>query len=145
MVEKTGVMEDKYNLQRFLDAQKSDYDRALQELSHGRKRSHWIWYIFPQLAVLGYSHNAKYYGIGGRGEAEAYLQNPILGMRLREAAEALLAHPDKKAVDILGNIDAVKVRSCMTLFDAVSPGDVFRKVLDVFYNGSVDKMTLENM
>ena len=137
--------DDKYNLQRFLRAQDDKYDCALLELENGRKRSHWIWYIFPQLAVLGYSRNAKYYGISCLDEAKAYMQNPVLGGRLRRVVEVLLSHSGKNAVDILGCIDAVKVRSCMTLFDAVSPDDVFRKVLDCFYDGSVDERTLENI
>ena len=114
-------------------------------LTDGRKRTHWIWFIFPQLAVLGRSANAKYYGISGYDEAEAYLEHPILGARLREITRALLQHRGESAVDILGGIDAVKVRSCMTLFDAVSPDDIFQEVLDAFYGGTYDKMTLDYM
>ena len=134
-----------YNLERFLTAHKYNYENALREITDGRKRTHWIWFIFPQLAVLGYSANAKYYGISGYDEAKAYLEHPILGARLREITMALLQHRGESAVDILGNIDAVKVRSCMTLFDAVSPDDIFQEVLDVFYGGTSDKKTLDNM
>mgnify|MGYP000187066081 FL=1 len=114
-----------FNLQRFLDAQSHCYQLALQEVKDGRKRSHWIWYIFPQLAILGHSYNAKYYGISGYDEAEAYLNHPVLNERLRAIIKALLMHTDKDVVEIFGGLDAMKVRSCMTLFDAVSPNDVF--------------------
>lgn len=134
-----------YNLERFLTAHKYNYENALREITDGRKRTHWIWFIFPQLAVLGHSANAKYYGISGYDEAKAYLEHPILGARLREITRALLQHRGESAVDILGGIDAVKVRSCMTLFDAVSPDDIFQEVLDAFYGGTYDKMTLDYM
>ena len=134
-----------YNLERFLTAHQYNYENALREITDGRKRTHWIWFIFPQLAVLGRSANAKYYGISGYDEAEAYLEHPILGARLREITMALLQHRGESAVDIFGDIDAVKVRSCMTLFDAVSPDDIFQEVLDAFYGGTYDKMTLDFM
>lgn len=134
-----------YCLERFLTAHKYNYENALREITDGRKRTHWIWFIFPQLTVLGRSANAKYYGISGYDEAKAYLEHPILGVRLREITMALLQHRGESAVDILGNIDAVKVRSCMTLFDTVSPDDIFQEVLDTFYGGSSDKKTLDHM
>lgn len=134
-----------YNLERFLTAQECSYEEALQEIKDGFKQTHWIWFIFPQLAVLGYSANAKYYGISGYDEAEVYLNHPLLGPRLREVTMALLEHSGESAVDILGNIDAIKVRSCMTLFDAVSPDDIFQEVLDAFYGGTSDKKTLDYM
>lgn len=134
-----------YNLERFLTAHQYNYENALREITDGRKRTHWIWFIFPQLTVLGRSANAKYYGISGYDEAKAYLEHPILGARLREITRALLQHRGESAVDILGGIDAVKVRSCMTLFDAVSPDDIFQEVLDAFYGGTYDKMTLDFM
>ena len=109
----------------------------MREITDGRKRTHWIWFIFPQLAVLGHSANAKYYGISGYDEAKAYYEHPILGTRLREITMALLQHHGESAVDILGDIDAVKVRSCMTLFDAVSPDDIFQEVLDAFYGENI--------
>lgn len=138
-------MEDRYNLKRFLWAHEYNYENAKQELAEGRKRTHWIWFIFPQLAVLGHSANAKYYGISGYDEAKAYLEHPTLGARLREITLALLQHRGESAVDILGDIDAVKVCSCMTLFDAVSPNDIFQEVLDAFYNGTLDKNILDYM
>lgn len=137
--------DDKYNLERFVEAQKLYYTQALQEVQNGMKRSHWIWYIFPQLAVLGHSNNAKYYGISGYDEAEAYINHPILGKRLREITRTLLTHHKVAAIDIFGELDAMKVRSCMTLFDAVSPDDVFEQVLDKFYDGTYDKKTLDYM
>ena len=124
-----AVQSDKYNLQRFLDAQSYCYSKALQEVQDGLKRSHWIWF--------------KYYGISGYDEAEAYLKHPLLSERLRAITKALLTHTDKDAVEIFGGIDAIKVRSCMTLFDAVSPDDVFQEVLDKFYKGDYDKKTLD--
>lgn len=136
---------DKFNLERFVKAQEFSYEQALQEIQDGLKRSHWIWYIFPQLAALGHSWNAKYYGISGYDEAEAYLGHPVLGQRLRTITNALLIHREKSALDILGSIDAIKVRSCMTLFDAVSSDDFFQQVLDVFYEGNPDKKTLDLM
>lgn len=132
-----------YNLQRFLTAQDFNYSTALEEIRNGEKRSHWIWFIFPQLAVLGQSGNAKYYGISGLDEAKAYLAHPVLAERLRVITNALLQHKGRDAVDIFGGLDAMKVRSCMTLFDAASPNDIFRKVLDTFYDGIADKLTLQ--
>lgn len=132
-----------YNLERFLTAHKYNYENALREITDGCKRTHWIWFIFPQLAVLGRSANAKYYGISGYDEAKAYLEHPILGARLREITMALLQHRGESVVDILGDIDAIKVRSCMTLFDAVSSDDIFQDVLDAFYDGTSDKKTLD--
>lgn len=140
-----GNQEDKFNLMRFLKMQDCYYEQALQEIQDGMKRSHWIWFIFPQLAILGHSWNAKYYGISGYDEAKAYLNHPVLEERLRRITNVLLTHRGKDATDILGDIDAMKVRSCMTLFDAVSPDDIFKEVLDVFYNGTYDKRTLDYM
>ena len=137
--------DDKYNLKRFVEVQNLYYEQALQEIQDGMKRSHWIWFIFPQLAILGHSWNAKYYGISGYDEAEAYLQHPILGERLREVTRVLLTHQEMAATDIFGDLDALKVRSCMTLFDAVSPDDIFEQVLNVFYHGTCCKKTLDYM
>lgn len=138
-------MEDRYNLKRFLWAHEYNYENVKQELTDGRKRTHWIWFIFPQLAVLGHSANAKYYGISGKEEAKAYLEHPILGARLREVSSLLLTHRGVSAVDILGDIDVVKVRSSMTLFNAISPNDIFQEVLDAFYDGMFDQKTLRHM
>ena len=134
-----------YDFEKFLAAQDLCYDLALKEITEGRKRTHYIWYIFPQLKVLGHSANSKYYGISGYDEAKAYYEHPVLRARLREITMALLQHRGESAVDILGDIDAVKVRSCMTLFDAVSPDDIFQEVLDAFYDGMSDKRTLDYM
>ena len=139
------AMDEKYNLQRFLTAQEGHYKQALEEIASGRKRSHWIWYIFPQLAVLGHSYNAKYYGISGLDEAKAYLAHPTLGPRLRAICQALLRHETKSPTEMLGSIDAMKVRSCLTLFNAVSPDDIFQHALSMFYDGKPDPLTLEHL
>ena len=135
--------EDKYNLSRFVEAQAGVYPIALQELQQGRKRSHWMWYIFPQLKHLGLSYNAKFYGLSGIEEAAEYLQEPTLGARLREIAETILTLSTDNAREVFGSIDAMKLRSSMTLFDAVSPNDVFAQVLDKYFNGQRDSKTLE--
>ena len=132
-----------YNLQRFVKAQENDYETALSEIWKGRKRSHWIWYVFPQFRVFAHSHIAEYYGIEDVGEAEAYLQHPILGHRIREISEALLQHKNKDIKEIFGELDAGKVRSCMTMFDYLSPNDVFGQVLDTFYGGKRGGRTLK--
>lgn len=136
------IQQDRFNLGRFLKAQDGVYPIALGELQDGRKRSHWMWYIFPQLKHLGFSYNSKYYGIGGADEARAYLENPVLAGRLRVVAEAILALPTDDAVEVFGGIDSHKLRSSMTLFDAVAPGDVFARVLDKFFAGRRDGRTL---
>lgn len=130
-----------YNLQRFLDAQQGDYEHALAEVRNGRKYSHWIWYIFPQLKGLGMSYNSQYYGISGKEEAEAYLAHPILGERLREITSAFLQLKGKTAQDVFGALDAMKVLSCMTLFNEVAPDDLFQQVIDRYYQGKTDEMT----
>lgn len=138
-------MIDKNDITRFIDAQDSKWDgytTALSEIKAGRKVSHWIWYIFPQLRGLGHSRMSHYYGIADRQEAEDYLNHPVLGTRLREISEALLTHTGKSAESILGGIDALKVKSCMTLFDCISPDDIFSEVLDSFYNRKRDKNSL---
>ena len=132
-----------HNLQRFVEAQESDYETALSEIKKGRKRSQWIWYVFPQFKEFAHSRIADYYGIEDKGEAEAYLQHPILGQRIREISEALLLHKGKDVKDILGELDAGKVRSCMTMFDYLSPNDVFGQVLDTFYGGKRGGRTLK--
>ena len=129
-------------IERFIDAQKTDYKIALAEIERGRKQSHWIWYIFPQLVGLGRSCYSTLYGIRSRGEAEEYLQNEVLEHRLREITNALLKHNDKSAEEIFGGLDAMKVRSSMTLFDAISPDDIFAQVLDTFYDGKRCEFTL---
>lgn len=136
---------DKFHLDRFVKAQQSTYEIALKEIEAGEKRSHWIWYIFPQLTVLGHSYNAKFYGISGYDEAEAYLNHPVLGERLRRITKVLLEHKGLLLQDIFGGLDAMKVCSCMTLFDAVSPDDIFDEVLKSFEDARVDKKTLDYM
>lgn len=139
--EQTSVeMED--SLERFLDGQRFGYDFALEEVKNGEKTSHWIWYVFPQMRGLGHSPNSTFYGIASLEEAKAYASHPVLGMRLREVTEALLGHKGKSPEEILGGIDALKVRSCMTLFDKVCPDDIYAKVLDAFYGGERCRRTL---
>ena len=124
----------KYDLERFIEAQAKDYDTALQELTRGHKRSHWIWYIFPQQKGLGHSYNSNFYGLDGADEAKAYLAHPILGERLRECCEALLLHKGKDIEEIMGSaIDVLKLQTSMNLFNRVSPNDIFKKVLDTFF------------
>lgn len=131
-------------IERFIEAQGSVYSLALNEIKNGRKRSHWIWYIFPQLKGMGRSYNSEYYGISGLSEAKDYLKHPVLGMRLREITVELLKHQDKSPVALMGSrIDSVKLCSCMTLFDCVSPNDVFNQVLKYFYAGERDLTTLK--
>jgi uncharacterized protein (DUF1810 family) len=130
------------DLDRFVRAQERHYDQALAELKAGRKTSHWIWFVLPQLRGLGRSSTAYEYGIAGRAEAETYLAHPLLGARLIECVEAMLAHPRLSALDILGDIDALKFRSCLTLFDAVSADPIFSQALDRFYGGERDTATL---
>ena len=132
-----------HNLQRFLSAQEHDNPIALREIQNGSKQNHWIWYIFPQIQGLGHSSMCQFYGIVNRQEAEAYLAEPTLNARLREITLALLAHKDKTAVQILGHTDALKVKSSMTLFDAVSPNDIYAEVLNTFYNGQRCQKTLK--
>lgn len=135
-------MTDEFNLERFEQAQAYSYEAALREVSNGRKRSHWIWYIFPQVKGLGHSGNSQYYGLSGREEAAAYLRHPVLGSRLRRICEALLELETSDPEVVFGGIDAVKLRSSMTIFDLVSPGDVFARVLDKYFGGERDRRTL---
>lgn len=124
-----------YDLERFVTAQAADYADALDDIRNGRKRGHWIWYIFPQQKGLGHSYNSEYYGLDGIDEARAYLAHPVLGARLREISEALLIHEGKRDIDaIMGSsIDVLKLQTCMNLFNRVSPNDIFEKVLDAFF------------
>lgn len=128
-------IQDPFRLRRFVRAQEVVYEIALEELRQGRKRSHWMWYILPQLRGLGFSYNARYYGLSGLEEARAYLADPLLGARLREVAETLAALPGNDPVEILGDIDAAKLRSSMTLFDLAAPGDIFDRVLAKYFAG----------
>lgn len=130
-------------LNRFVDAQKNDYDTALHEIRNGRKRSHWMWYIFPQIAGLGMSSMSQRYAIKDIEEAEAYLNHPVLGKRLVEISNALLQLSEDDPHQIFGSPDDIKLRSSMTLFAAVEGADpVFNKVLDKFFDGTQDQQTL---
>ncbi|RSK49988.1 DUF1810 domain-containing protein [Hymenobacter rigui] len=132
------------NLQRFLDAQQRDYATALSEIRGGRKRSHWMWYIFPQVQGLGHSETARFYAIQDQQEAEAYLKHPVLGPRLREISEALLTLESNDATRIMGSPDDVKLRSSMTLFAVLEGADpVFQRVLDKYFGSEPDEKTLQ--
>ena len=130
-------------LKRFLDAQDSDYNRALDEIRDGKKKSHWMWYIFPQIAGLGFSETAKFYALRNLEEARSYLEHPVLGSRLIEISQAMLANEGKTANQILGSPDDLKLHSCMTLFSQVDPANpVFDAVLERYYTGTPDQRTL---
>lgn len=144
---KSSVMEagrehNMYSLDRFVEAQQDSYVLALEEIRGGQKRSHWMWFIFPQLRALGRSATAHYFGIEDRQEAEAYLQHPVLGKRLEEISLALLALDSSDALAIFGHTDKMKLCSCMTLFYEVSHWLVFRRVLEKFFDGMPDQNTL---
>ena len=131
-----------HSLERFVVAQERMYPRALEEVKNGRKVTHWIWYIFPQLKGLGHSNKSIYYGLDGIEEARAYLAHPILGARLREITTAVL-QSEKSADEIFGGIDTIKLRSCMTLFNEVTEDDLFGRVLLKCFEGKSDCKTLE--
>ncbi|GGF24746.1 DUF1810 domain-containing protein [Hymenobacter cavernae] len=132
------------NLNRFLDAQQADYQTALAEIKNGRKRSHWMWYIFPQIQGLGFSETAKYYAIKDDTEAQEYLTHPVLGSRLVEISSELLKLPGNDPYRILGSPDDMKLKSSMTLFAALAnTNPVFQQVLDKFYGGAKDSKTLQ--
>lgn len=138
------ITDDPFNLERFVQAQRGSYATALAELQAGQKRSHWMWYIFPQIAGLGHSATAQRYAIGGADEARAYLAHPLLGARLAECCAALLSIEGRSASAILGYPDDLKLRSSMTLFSAVSPpGSIFAQVLAKYYQGEPDARTLK--
>ena len=139
-------MADRFFLARFKNAQeyglngceKGTYEQALAEIRNGRKTGHWMWYIFPQIVGFGHSHNTKYYAIKSKEEATAYLEDEILNKRIREICEALLSLETNNPQEIFGFPDWLKLGSSMTLFDYVSPGDIFDKVLKKFFSGSRD-------
>ena len=134
---------DPFDLARFVSAQRDTFDRALSEVERGRKTSHWMWYIFPQLRGLGHSATAKRYGIRGAEEAEAYLQHELLGSRLIAISEAVVAVEGRSAREIFGTPDDLKLHSSATLFAHVSePGSVFHKVIDKYFDGQFDQQTL---
>ncbi len=135
-------MDDPFDLDRFVAAQAGTYPDALAELRAGRKRSHWMWWVFPQLAGLGRSDTARHYAIRSVDEARAYLAHPLLGARLREATGALLLHRDRTAEAVLGGIDAVKLRSSLTLFLEAGAGAPLDEALRIFFAGEQDPETL---
>ena len=135
---------DPFDLSRFINAQEGIYDRALAELRDGLKRSHWMWYIFPQVDGLGHSPTTRRYSIKSLEEARQYLAHPVLGQRLKESAEAVLAIQGRSAADIFGHPDDWKLQSSMTLFELVSgPESVFGRILDKYYQGKRDTRTLQ--
>jgi uncharacterized protein (DUF1810 family) len=137
---------DQFDLQRFVDAQDRVYDIVIDELRGGRKRSHWIWFVFPQLRALGRSPTALHYGIASLGEARAYLAHDVLGARLRECARLVAAIDDRSAAEIFGFPDDLKVRSSMTLFARATEDNAdFIAVLDKFYNGEEDPVTVDRL
>lgn len=131
------------DLSRFHTAQAETYESALDELRVGHKQTHWMWFIFPQLVGLGRSDRARFYGIRDLPEARAYLADPVLGPRLTQAAEAVLSHPDQRIDQIMGHVDAVKLRSCATLFEVAGGGEVFDRIIDTFYEGMPCPLTLK--
>jgi uncharacterized protein (DUF1810 family) len=137
-------MPDPFDLQRFVDAQDhgGTYDRALGELRAGRKTSHWIWFVFPQVAGLGRSAISRTFAIASLAEAQAYVAHPVLGPRLRECVDAMLAHADADALAVLGDVDAMKFRSSMTLFARADPAEErFQRALEQFFGGIADVET----
>ena len=135
-------MSDPHNLQRFVDAQEGVFDQALAELHAGDKQSHWMWFVFPQLAGLGRSPTAQYFALKTSEEARCYLHHPLLGPRLRLATETLLPWTGRRTAEqILGPVDTMKLRSSLTLFDAIAPGGIFGEALGAFFDGP-DEQTL---
>jgi uncharacterized protein (DUF1810 family) len=138
------AMTDSSNLERFLDVQADDYETALSEIKNGRKRSHWMWYIFPQIQGLGYSETSRFYAIKNKKEADDFLQHPILGNRLISICNELLKLKSNNANDIFGNPDDLKLKSSMTLFASLeNTNPVFQSVLKKFFNGAKDDKTLK--
>jgi uncharacterized protein (DUF1810 family) len=132
------------SLDRFVKAQENTYETALNEIKNGKKETHWMWFIFPQLRGLGMSSISRYYGIEGIEEARAYLKHPVLSGRLYEACNELIKHQGKSALEIFGDIDEMKLKSSMTLFSEIAPEiEVFDKVLEIFFSGKKDNKTLE--
>jgi uncharacterized protein (DUF1810 family) len=138
--------DDPFDLHRFVEAQAPVYERVLAELKNGRKQSHWMWFIFPQIAGLGHSQMAQRYAISSLREAEAYLKHAILGPRLLECTNLLLQVEDKSALAILGSPDDMKFRSCMTLFAHAAPEEqIFRAAIDTYFGGNEDRSTVERL
>ena len=137
------ILDDSFDLQRFVDAQDRVFETAMAELRAGRKRTHWMWFIFPQLVGLGSSPTAMFFAIQSLDEARAYLAHPSLGQRLKQSVEAFLPWAGQRsAEDIYGTIDALKLRSSLTLFDRALPNDIFARALEGFFDGEPDERTL---
>jgi len=139
---------DSYDLQRFVEAQDAHgtYDCAVDELRRGQKTSHWMWFVFPQIAGLGYSSTSRKYAISSLDEAKAYLEHPVLGPRLQECAVIVAEVQGRSAEQIFGYVDALKLRSSMTLFHRAAPDDpLFKRVLDQYFGGRVDSATDERI
>ena len=138
------MSESTYDLERFLKAQEMMYPWALREIRNGKKKSHWMWFVFPQLKALGRSHTALYYGLEGIGEAGAYLAHPVLGARLRQITDALLSQEKRDPLVVMGYPDNLKLCSCMTLFaETTEENDCFLAVIEEFFGGQRDGLTLE--
>ena len=134
---------DPYELTRFVQAQERDYGQAMSEIRSGLKRSHWMWYIFPQFEGLGFSSTSRQYAIKSVAEAEAFLRHPVLGSRLLESAQATVGIEGRSAFQVFGSPDDMKLRSCATLFACISPaGSVFEQLLDKYFGGERDDKTL---
>ena len=134
------------DLSRFIEAQTSVYNTALAELNRGQKTSHWMWFVFPQIAGLGHSPTARFYALADLDEARAYLAHPVLGPRLVDAVEAILALPGRDANAVFGSPDDLKLRSCLTLFRAADPEEpTFQQALDKYFAGQPDLMTLDRL
>ena len=137
------MVNDPFNLQRFVDAQSAVMDDVRSELSQGRKRTHWMWFVFPQLAALGRSATARHYGISSLPEARGYLNHPVLGERLRTCCRLLLQLEGRSAHEVFGSPDDLKLRSCLTLFKLAEPGEpLFSECLDKYYGGQDDPLTV---
>jgi uncharacterized protein (DUF1810 family) len=136
-------MSDSFDLRRFVDAQAAGYQQVIAELSRGQKRTHWMWFIFPQIAGLGFSAKAQRFAIGSRAEAVAYLEHDLLGPRLVECTCLVMAASENSITDILGSPDDMKFRSCMTLVDAVSKQEIFAEAIAAFYPDGKDRATLD--
>ena len=137
------IMSSEYNLERFIEAQKTSFEIALSEIKMGRKKSHWMWYIFPQLQGLGFSETSKFYAIKNIDEARAFLDHPLLGERLLRICNELLNLQSNNAHNILGSPDDLKLQSSMTLFSSLNINPVFQKILEKFFSGIEDDKTLE--
>jgi uncharacterized protein (DUF1810 family) len=141
--ENAGSKNDPFNLNRFVQAQQANYEQALSEIKSGRKRSHWMWYVFPQLDGLAFSSTSKHYAIKSLDEARAYLEHPVLGPRLLACAHAAVGIEGRSATEVFGSPDDLKLKSCATLFACVSPDEsVFHKLLTRYFRGSTDARTL---